>query len=111
MSKVDIGVEVPGDILVAGELLAVVESKRMHQTLKWLQQSCRGVPDLDGCLSGEFLNQGEAGFALHQRDQRALVSSAGDGVALPVTQAASFIDDGRVNRPGFTGGSFVWVTL
>ena len=77
-----------------GKLLAVIESKRMHQILKWLQQSCRGVADLAGCLSGEFLNQDEARFALHQGDQRTLVSSADDGVARPVTQAASFIGDG-----------------
>lgn len=95
MSKIDPGVKTSSDILVKGELLAVIESDRMNQVADRSQQTGSSFPDLPGRLSGEFADQGEARFAVHQRDERALMPSADDGVSLPVTQAVLPVDDNR----------------
>ena len=95
MSKIDPGVKASSYVLVKGELLAVIEGDRMNQIADRSQQTGGGFPDLPGRLSGEFADQGEARFAVHQRDERALMPSADDGITLPVTQAALSVNDSR----------------
>ena len=87
MSKIDPGVKASSDVLVKGELLAVIEGDRVNQVADRPQQTGGSFPDLPGRLSGEFADQGKARFAVHQRYERTLMPSADDGVSLPVAQA------------------------
>ena len=95
MSKIDLSSQSLGDILVAGKLLAVVERNGVNQFLERTQQAGGGIPSLFGRPSDELVDQGETRLAVHKREQRALMSSADDGVALPVSQAVSSVHDCR----------------
>ena len=95
MGKEDVCLERSGDFLVIGKLLAVIHRDRVNHFFKRLHQGRGGVARLLGCLPGKFGDQGEARFALHQRNQRAALLTADDSVALPVTQTASLVHDRR----------------
>ena len=83
-----------GDVLMRGEFLSVVEGDGVHEVADRLEATHGSLL----CRAGGGMRQlgdfSELGFALDQREQAAFVSSADDGVALPVSQTGFARDNG-----------------
>ena len=95
MCEVHIGIQAVGNEGVLGKLLAIVKCQRQALAFVGSQQFDDGLGYTGAVLGVHPLGQGVARLALHQSDQRALVAFADDRIALPVADAAFFINDGR----------------
>lgn len=95
MGEVEIGIELAGDGLVVGKLLAVVGGDGMHKRLEWLEQAGDGVADEMGGFALDLGQQGVAALAFDQADEGLAMMGADDRVALPMAYAGARPDCGR----------------
>ena len=88
-------IELAGDGLVVGKLLAVVGGDGMHKRLEWLEQAGDGVADEMGGFALDLGQQGVAALAFDQADEGLAMMGADDRVALPMAYAGASLDRGR----------------
>lgn len=105
MGEEEVGIEYLGDSLMASELLAVVGCQRMHAGRERRQQGDHGTRDDLGSLGWHMGDQGIAGLAFVEGDQRLLMASTDDQIGFPVAKAAARIDDGRALLDGHLVGN------
>lgn len=105
MGEEEVGIEYLGDSLMASELLAVIGRQRMDAGRKRRQQGDHGIRDDLSRLGRHMGDQGIAGFAFIEGNQRLLMAGADDQIGLPVAEAATRIDDGRALLDGHLIGN------
>src|SRR5919106_6827771 len=93
MGEVELELKCLSNLLMIGELLAVIGSQGVHLVCD-RQEQLHGLPTNSLCRSvGYFSKHGEARFAFGQAEQDWLVVLAEEGVCLPVTEACSALHD------------------
>ena len=96
LGEEDVQLQPLGDRLVPGELLAVVERQAAAGDGRQLRKQTEDGPGhLLGFLGLRPPDQGEAGLALHQRDQMAGAGGAIDQVAFPMAEGLAGLHLGR----------------
>lgn len=95
MGKEEIGIELPCDAFVLGELLAIVGRQRMNAAGERCQQGDRHIGDGLSGLERHVGDQGIAGFALIERHERLLLVGADDQISFQIAEAFAAIDDSR----------------
>lgn len=86
MSEEELCIELPGDPLMLGELLAVIGRQRVNAGGKRREQRDHGIGDRLCGLERHMGDQRVTGLAFVERDERLMLTGADDQITLPVIE-------------------------
>ena len=105
MGEEEVSAEFLGDPLMLSELLSIVGRERMNVGCKRRQQRDHGIGDRLRRLERHMGDQRIARRAFIECDQRVLLPSADNQIALPITEAGPLGDDRRAQVDGYLVGN------
>ena len=95
MSEVNAYVEISGYVLVVGELPTVVQGQRVNTHLMGRKTVGDALMNRVSGLVHGMRKKRISGLSFDQRDDRAPVTLADEGIAFPIAHTAPAIDNGR----------------
>lgn len=105
MGEEEVCIEISGDTLMLGELLAVVGRQRVNAGSKRRQQRDHGIRDRLCGLERYMGNQRVARRALVNRDECLFLPGTDDQVRLPVAEAGTLGHNGGAQIDGHLVGN------
>lgn len=95
MGKIEIGVQLLRNLLMASKLLTVVGREGVHKCFIGFQVACDCFLDRLSRASFHLVDPGQAGLALGEGHNSLLVPFADDGILFPISQTLALFHNGR----------------